>query len=323
MGRRKQTPSNSRLRSREPANSNQQPGLVIMHTGRDLVVEDKQGQQYLCSARKRLGRIVCGDRVRWQVSGPGQGIVTQLEPRSSLLARPDARGEQRPLAANLDQLAIVCAPEPPLSESLIDRYLVCAELIGVRALLLVNKCDLMAATLIAQLEQRLALYRELGYALLFTSTRDTTQPERLSQHFNNHTSIMVGQSGVGKSSLVQCLRPDVEIRVGGLSDSSGLGKHTTSTTRLYHLHGGGNLIDSPGVRDFQLGPISSDQVQLGFRELQRFRGQCRFHNCRHQGEPGCAVEAAVQAGVIDARRMANYRILLQQALEHEKSRYSS
>ncbi|MFN2308604.1 MAG: ribosome small subunit-dependent GTPase A [Gammaproteobacteria bacterium] len=296
-------------------------GLVITHSGRDLLVEDAHAGLHLCTARKRLGRIVCGDRVRWQPSGPTQGVVTALEPRRSLLARPDARGNERPLAANLDQIIIVCAPEPPLSEGLIDRYLVAAELIGVQARILINKADLLAPAARAHLEARLAAFPRLGYPLLFTSSHEPAESTRLARHCNGHRSILVGQSGVGKSSLIRLLVPDSAIRIGQLSEASGLGRHTTTETTLYHLAGGGDLIDSPGVRDFQLWQVTPDELQRGFRELPDYAGQCRFHNCRHQGEPGCAVTAAVATGAVDARRLANYRALLQEALEREKGRY--
>jgi ribosome biogenesis GTPase / thiamine phosphate phosphatase len=309
--------------AQKPTPADHRHGQVMTHSGRDLVVEDDRGSLHLCTARKKLGRIVCGDRVRWQESGPGQGVVTALEPRKSLLARPDERGNERPLAANLDQIIVACAPEPPLSEALIDRYLVVAELIGTQALILVNKADLLAPTARAQLEARLAVFERLGYPVLFTSTRDTAQSATLARYCNGHSTILVGQSGVGKSSLIHLLLPDSDIRIGQISEASGLGKHTTTETTLYHLAGGGDLIDSPGVRDFQLWQATPDDLQRGFRELTRYLGQCRFHNCRHQGEPGCAVAAAVAAGDVDARRLASYRSLLQQALEREKERYPS
>ncbi|MBI5462326.1 MAG: ribosome small subunit-dependent GTPase A [Gammaproteobacteria bacterium] len=295
--------------------------MVIAHFGRDLVVEDIAGRLHLCSARKKLGRIVCGDRVRWQTSGPEQGVVTAVDARKSLLARPDPRGEERPLAANVDRLIIVCAPEPPLSEALVDRYLVVAELIGAQPLLLVNKSDLLAPAARAHLEERLAAFRQLDYPVLFTSTREGDQVATLMAHLNGHTSILVGQSGVGKSSLVRLLVPDAEIRIGQLSDASGLGKHTTTETTLYHLAGGGDLIDSPGVRDFQLWQATAEDLQRGFRELRDYQGQCRFLDCRHNGEPGCAVAAAIETGHVDTRRLASYRTLLQQALAREKDRY--
>lgn len=323
MGHPRNAPRKTTPDSQKPTPADHKYGRVITHSGRDLVVEDERGALHICTARKKLGRIVCGDRVRWQPSGPDQGVVTALEPRKSLLARPDARGNERPLAANLDQIIVVCAPEPPLSEALIDRYLVAAELIGTQALILINKADLLAPAARAHLEARLAVFEWLGYPLLFTSTRDAAQSSKLVRHSNGHSSILVGQSGVGKSSLVRLLLPDSDIRIGQLSEASGLGKHTTTETTLYHLAGGGDLIDSPGVRDFQLWQVTPDDLQRGFRELSRYAGQCRFHNCRHQGEPGCAVAAAVETGEVDSRRLASYRSLLQQAMEREKERYPS
>lgn len=322
MGQRKHASRGTHTDTRKPGTDNQ-TGLVITHFGRDLVVEDAHGALHLCSARKKLGRIVCGDRVHWQPSGPEQGVVTQLENRRSLLARPDARGNERPLAANVDQLVIVNAPEPPLSEALIDRYLVAAELIGARPLILVNKADLLAPAAQAHLGARLTAFVALDYPVLFTHTRDPQQAVSLAPQFNGRTSILVGQSGVGKSSLVRLLLPDTDIRIGRLSDASGLGRHTTTETTLYHLPGGGDLIDSPGVRDFQLWQATPDDLARGFREISRHQDQCRFHNCRHHGEPGCAVAAAVETGGVDVRRLGSYRTLLQQALEREKTRYSS
>lgn len=323
MGQRSHTPRRTTPHTPEPVRSDRQDGLIVTHFGRDLVVEDAQGGLHLCSARKKLGRIVCGDRVHWQPSGTQQGVVTELVPRRTLLSRPDPRGEERPLAANVDQMVIVCAPEPPLSEALIDRYLVVAELIGAHALLLINKADLLAPTALAHLRERLATYSQIGVDVLFTSTRDSAQADVLAAHLNGRTSILVGQSGVGKSSLVRLLLPDAQIRIGQLSAASGLGKHTTTETTLYHLHSGGDLIDSPGVRDFQLWQATSADLQRGFRELERFNGQCRFLDCRHNGEPGCAVAAAVERAEVDARRLASYRSLLQQALARDKQRYPS
>lgn len=321
MGNRKATLRKNTPDQQTPDSSTSQPGLVIAHYGRDLVIEDQQGALHLCTARKKLGRLVCGDRVQWQPSGDKQGVVTARDPRRSLLARPDERGNERPLAANVDQLVVVCASEPPLSEGLIDRYLVVAELIGARPLLLVNKSDLLSPPAQANLQERLATFTQLDCPVLFTSTQDQAQVKALTQHFNGHTSILVGQSGVGKSSLVQLLHPNTDIRIGQLSDASGLGKHTTTETTLYHLAGGGDLIDSPGVRDFQLWQVTPDDLERGFSELNQYRGQCRFHNCRHNGEPGCAVSAAVQDGVIAMRRLDSYRELLKQALAREKDRY--
>ena len=206
MGQQRKTARHTTPDTRSSTPDISQAGLVIAHFGRDLVVEDAVGELYLCTARKKLGRIVCGDRVQWQPSGNKQGVVIALDARKSLLARPDPRGAERPLAANVDQMIIVCAAEPPLSEGLIDRYLVVAELIGARPLILVNKADLLAPAARAQLEERLAAFTQIHYPVLFTSTRDNAQVAALMAHCNDHTSILVGQSGVGTTAMIQIAR---------------------------------------------------------------------------------------------------------------------
>ncbi|WJW76322.1 small ribosomal subunit biogenesis GTPase RsgA [Thiohalobacter sp. IOR34] len=295
-------------------------GRVVQHHGATVIVEDTDGGLFNCNIRKRVGRVVCGDRVRWQPTAEGQGVVVELLPRHGLLTRPDPRGGARPLAANIDQIFVVCAPEPPLSEALIDRYLVAAELAGCAALILVNKSDLLDAAAREALRERLAEFEAIGYPLLFVNSRSAEGLAPLRAHTPGRTSILVGQSGVGKSSLVNALLPDQAVRVGALSAASGLGRHTTSDTTLYHLPDGGDLIDSPGVRDFHLWHIDRSELARGFREFTPFLGQCRFHNCRHINEPGCAIEQAVESGRISPRRLQSYRQIYAQ-LEEAETRF--
>lgn len=236
-------------------------------------------------------------------------IVRVLE-RDTTLVRPDNNNRVRPVAANIDQIVIVIACKPSFEYGMLDRYLVAAELIGATPVIVVNKSDLLDTESRSKLEQRLAIYGDIGYSLLFISTRSTDGLRDLHQQLKIHTSVLVGQSGVGKSSLVQALLPDLDIRIGALSRATGLGRHTTTVTTLYHLPDGGDLIDSPGVRDFSLSPVAVDQLAQGFREFRHYLGQCRFHNCRHASEPGCAVQDAARSGVINQRRLANYRELV-------------
>jgi len=283
---------------------------VLAHFGQVSLVEDQQGEVYRCATRRNLPRTVCGDRVLWQASSPREGIITQVLERETTLARPDHNNRVRPVAANLDQIVVVIATRPSFEYGMLDRYLVASELMDAAPVIVVNKSDTLDDESRHKLEQRLGIYRDIGYTQLFTSTRTTDGLKELHRQLKSHTSILVGQSGVGKSSLVQALLPDLDIRVGALSQVTGLGRHTTTASTLYHLPDGGNLIDSPGVRDFTLCEVPVNELAKGFREFEPFLGTCRFHNCLHVNEPGCAVQDAVRGGTINERRFRNYEQLV-------------
>jgi ribosome biogenesis GTPase len=285
-------------------------GLVIVNYGKSVLIEDGSGELVRCVPRRSLDPIVCGDRITWEPTGDGTGVVTRIEIRDSVLSRADDENRARPLAANLNQIVIVAAAEPVLDQSLVDKYTVAAELVGVQPLLVINKTDLIDSTARAALEQRLADYAAIGYRVLFTSALKTTGMPELEQALTCKTSILVGQSGVGKSSLIKRLLPGLDITIGKLSEVSGQGRHTTTATTIYHLPCGGKLIDSPGVRDFRLGHAPPGELESGFKEFRNYLGQCRFHNCRHLSEPGCAVVIAAQQGRISRRRLESYRQLV-------------
>ncbi|WP_273437471.1 ribosome small subunit-dependent GTPase A, partial [Sedimenticola selenatireducens] len=227
-------------------------------------------------------------------------------PRKTALIRPNYSGEQRALAANISQLVIVLAPEPAPTPYLVDQYLVAAEQIGVNTLIALNKRDLMDQQALAGFEQQFGHYPDIGYPLIEISAKYEHGLDPLIERLKDQTSILVGQSGVGKSSLVNALLPDIEIQVVRLSVASGQGCHTTSATTLYQLPSGGHLIDSPGVRSFRLGQLSLDALAGGFIEFRDYLGHCRFSNCSHQHEPDCALRKAVQEGKIAPQRLANY-----------------
>lgn len=289
----------------------EQPGRVVVNYGTVLIIESEDGTTHRCTARRNLGTIVCGDRVIWQAGGDGEGVVTARLPREGCLERPDPRGEPRPVAANLDRLVIVVAAAPDFSESMIDRYLIAAEQTGIPADLLLNKIDLFDDETRAAADARLAGYADIGYPLFHASTETAHGLDELRAELSGHTSLLVGQSGVGKSSLINALNPGRDIRVGALSAASGLGTHTTTATILYHLDDGGHLVDSPGVWEFAPQVSARDELERGFREFQPHLGSCRFSDCRHLVEPGCAIVAAVAAGDIAPRRLASYRALLE------------
>lgn len=290
--------------------------MIVRHGG-NLAVEDGEGRITLCVSRRHIGHPVCGDRVVWQRASGTQGVVTAILPRSTVLSRPDCGGREKPLVANLTQLVVLVAQEPQPSEYLVDQYLVVAESIGVEALIVFNKVDLIGAGGRSVSEDRFAHYAAIGYPFFRTSVRDPATLAGLADALSGQTSILVGQSGVGKSSLVKLLLPDREIQIGRLSKATGLGRHTTSAATAYRLPAGGVLIDSPGVRSFRIGAIDRAALQQGFREFRPYLGSCRFADCRHDLEPGCAILAAVRDRRISPQRLASFRHLL---AERERAR---
>jgi ribosome biogenesis GTPase len=278
---------------------------VVTAYGHRLVVEADDGGLNDCSTRQNLPRPVAGDRVLWQHSGGHQGVIVSVAVRGSVLAKRDHHGQARALAANVDLVVVVCAPIPPLNEFLIDRYLVAVEDMGVDALLIINKTDLLNPEEMEASRARMGLYSTLGYELLATSKHDAPSIAALESALAGRTAVMVGQSGVGKSSLVRTLLPGRDVAVGALSAATGFGTHTTTNASLYHLPGGGSLIDSPGVRGFEP-TLTEASLDNGFRELRDFLGHCRFSDCSHTVEPKCRLREALAAGQIDPRRFQSY-----------------
>jgi len=289
----------------------EQSGLIISHHGKTLVVEDDQGGRYRCSSRQNIGQPVCGDHVVWQAANDQEGVITAIKDRISLLVRPGFADRIKPVAANITLICIVIAPEPEPQESLIDRYLVAAEYLNIKPVILCNKSDLLDANTKDAWQERFSIYQKLGYELLTTSTKQAHGLDQLHQRLRDNNSILVGQSGVGKSSLINCLIPDREARVKALSPQITKGQHTTSHSELFHLPDkGGDLIDSPGVRDFRLGHLDRQAIEQGFIEFRPLLGRCRFSDCKHVNEPDCAILAAVEGGQIDARRFESYRAIV-------------
>ncbi len=282
-------------------------GLIVAHYGTQVAVESEPGKSQRCHLRANLEGLVTGDRVVWCEGDPVGVVVAQLD-RQSVLSRPDPYGKLKPVAANIDQIILVMAPFPEPHANLIDRYLVAAETVDIEPVILLNKTDLLKGEpeLEQKMENLLAIYPTLGYRIIRTSIKDSGL-EELHSALSERISVFVGQSGVGKSSLVNVLLPDADLRVGALSESTQKGIHTTTTAQLFHLTCGGSLIDSPGIREFGLWHMNKEQVEQGFRELRPLLGTCKFRDCQHQQEPGCAVLGAVETGQISAKRLDSYR----------------
>lgn len=288
-----------------PSEPDDQIGTVIARYGKQALVEGAAGERTLCHLRAHLDAPVAGDAVFWSPSAEA-GVINVILKRSNTLQRPDAQGRLRPVAANIDLMMIVFAPEPAPHPNLLDRYLVAAETAGIDAALVLNKSDLLKDD---SLEALLQEYEALGYPTLITR-RDMPDDSALRILIGTKSLVLVGQSGVGKSSLIQRLLPDRDIRIGALSEAADKGRHTTTTAELFHLPGGGKLIDSPGVREFGLHHIAAEEVATGFREFAPFLGQCQFRDCRHQSEPNCALQAARDRGEIGSGRFASYEQII-------------
>jgi len=281
--------------------------LVVAAHGRRGELLDQRGRRLSYLVRGRQLRAVCGDRVIFHPGAEaGSALITAIEKRSNALVRAAEPG-RRPdlLAANITMVAVVIAPEPAPDWFIVDRFICAAEGLRAAVVILANKSD------IGQPDAGvLADYRSLGYRVVATSSVVGDGIDAAAEAFAGHTGVLVGQSGVGKTSLINALVPDADALTGRLIDKTGEGRHTTSASLMYELPGGGNLIDTPGVRDFIPKLDAIDSVAAGFREIQQFAQDCRFSNCRHLREPGCAVKAAVRTGQIAERRYESYKRLV-------------
>ena len=288
-------------------------GTVITNFGAQIDIEGLEGSYkdkiYRCHIRANLEPLVTGDTVIWRHAEPN-GVIVAREPRNSELLRPDPYGKLRPVAANVDRIAIVFAAKPTAYSNLIDRYLIASEAQDIQPVLVVNKIDMLEGGEHSYIQQLITDYQKVGYEVLEVSVKTGAGIDKLKDYLAAHTSIFVGQSGVGKSSLINQLQPDANILVGALSEGTDKGTHTTTASRLFHLKNGGHLIDSPGIREFAVTNLSDEQIIDGFIEFRPFLGHCKFRDCKHKIELGCALLEAAEKGKILDVRLQNYRNIL-------------
>lgn len=279
---------------------------VIAAYGRHVRVRDDTGRVVQARPFGRRLQVVCGDRVRCNEDATHAEVhVTEILPRRALLARATLRGDAEPVVANLSLLVAVMAPAPMPDLFIIDRYLCAASSAGIHALVLVNKCDLAPDVDLSALTES---FETAGYPVLRCSAETGQGLDALTVILRNETSVFVGQSGVGKSSIIGRLIPGIDLATGEL-DRDAEGRHTTTSSSLHDLAAGGHVIDSPGVRDFAPAIDSLEPRSLGFPEVDQLSTRCRFADCQHMHEPGCAVRTAAEGGQIDKRRYESYRRL--------------
>ena len=280
-------------------------GTVIAAHGRQYRVELDGGKILGCFTRGKKSELACGDRVSVRYSDGDQGVIETIASRRSLLYRSNAFREKL-IAANVSQIIIVVATEPSFSDELVTRCLVAAESQNLHALIVLNKCDLTDRLPAA--EAALTPFARIGYPLLRLSAR--TDASALRPFLSKQTSVLVGQSGMGKSTLINALLPGVQAATREISTALDTGKHTTTHATLYRLDAQSALIDSPGLQAFGLHHLAPAAIEHAFPELRPFLGQCRFRDCRHAREPDCAVRTALTRGKLDSRRYAVFQRLL-------------
>jgi ribosome biogenesis GTPase len=278
---------------------------VVAAFGRHYSVETVAGEIVSCVMRGKKGGVACGDHVELQRAAVGQGVIEAIKPRASLLYRSDAFKEKI-IAANVTQVIIVVAAVPSFSEELISRCLVAAESENIEVLIVLNKADLVEPAQTAI--KTLSLYQEFGYNVLQLSAIQDVAA--LRPYLTGHLSVLAGQSGMGKSTLLNALIPEARRATAEISVALDSGAHTTTHSQLYHLDESSAIIDSPGFQEFGLNHIKEENLAWGFIEFHPFIGHCKFSNCRHLEEPGCAVMKAVQQGKIDQKRLGFYHRLL-------------
>lgn len=306
--------------------SSTQTARVISHHGRQLFAETEDFERIKCKIRQNLGDIACGDYVIVQqtlnntdasktetplaAQREAQYVVVAVKDRTNLLKKTGFNNTIKPVAANIGQVVIVTSLKPKPNPYLIDRYLTAAENLPSRAIIIINKVDLMDHESKRQVDDLTALYQGIGYQVITSSIKQDIGIDEISEALSNTTSILVGLSGVGKSSIVKAILPKEEIRIGETSEATGEGKHTTTVSALYHLKDNGIIIDSPGVRDFTPTNKSIDEITQGFLDVRKFNGLCKFANCSHQNEPQCAMRQAVSDGKLNELRFENYLRLI-------------
>lgn len=281
-------------------------GLVVAAYGKRYEVELADTSRISCVTRGKKTDLACGDIVTIKLTDTAEGVVEASQARTSLLYRSSSI-KSKILAANVTQMLIVLATQPSFYEALLNRCLVAAEAANIKAIIVLNKCDLTDSN---DAKNKLNLYEELGYQVLHLSAKQDISV--LKPYLSNHQSVLVGQSGMGKSTIINALLPNQNVRTQIMSVALDSGKHTTTAAHLYHIDSDSSLIDSPGLQEFGLHHLSTDQIEFAFKEFIPYLGKCRFNNCKHLHEPDCAVLDAVNAEKISESRLAFYQELVQE-----------
>ena len=280
---------------------------VIASYGNQCKIETADKTLIRAKSLKSVGKPLCGDKVKYKIEQNNEIVITEILPRATVLSRlNNLNPKPKQIASNIEQMIIVISANSSIKYGLIDRYLIAAEFSGFTPVIVLNKIDSIDEHELKNIKNNMQIYSNIGLPVFYMSAINNVGINSLLNVTANKTNIVVGQSGVGKSSIVNAILPDMPAITKEISDSNNKGKHTTTTAYLYSIPNNGKLIDSPGIREFGLWNIDKNELAKGFTEIQHIGEQCKFRDCLHQAEPGCAVVAAVNNGDISKQRYESY-----------------